>query len=60
MGWFDRSGEKPVETAETKAAHERARTTSRKATPKLENYSVESEGRRNNPGARDPRGYIER
>lgn len=60
MGWFDRSSERPVETAETESAHERARTTGRKATPKLENYSVESEGRVANPGARHPDGYIER
>lgn len=60
MGWFDRSGERPVETAETEAAHGRAKTTDRKAAPKLENYSVQSEGRAANPGSRHPDGYIER
>jgi hypothetical protein len=50
----------PENTSTTEAGHDAAKTTPRKAEVKLENFAVESEGRRNNPGAHHPDGYIER
>ena len=52
------SKDKPVETAITEAAHAASRTTGRRATPKAENFAVESPSRADTP--KRPEGYVER